>query len=173
MVIELCDLHEVGVSTFGESVAFAAERDINVVGGTVSAAMSLMAKAGNDINVITTTSTNRGGDEANGYANTTVDRIAGLILEPGDAVDVPPEQRGMVLDAGRNANLQAALIANAVRRNHTHQGGQGCCAVYRQYLRRATHHLGPKKSSVLWSQRGNGHRDPHAESYANGSGWKL
>ena len=114
VVIEANDINNIGGRIVGESVALLAERDINVVGGTVSAALSLMAKAGNDMNMATTTSTNRGGDDANGYANTNVDRIAALILEPVDAVDVPPAQRSLVLEAGRNANLQAALIANAV-----------------------------------------------------------
>ena len=114
VVIEAHDINNIGGRIVGESVALLAERDINVVGGTVSAALSLMAKAGNDMNMATTTSTNRGGDDANGCANTNVDRIAALILEPVDAVDVPPAQRSLVLEAGRNANLQAALIANAV-----------------------------------------------------------
>lgn len=131
VVIEAHDINNIGGRIVGELVALLVERDINVVGGTVSAALSLMAKAGNDMNMnmtmtmtmtmTTTTSSNRGGDDANGYANTNVDRIAALILEPGDeehgAVQATP---GLVVDAGRKtpaAIRRWLVLSSAVSRS--------------------------------------------------------
>jgi len=114
VVIEGRDIDNIGGRITGGVVALEAERNINVVGGTVSTTLALLAKAGNDVNVVTTTSSQRGGDDANGYSNTVIDRVAGLFLEPGDETPgAMSELRGIVVDAGNNVELRVAHVANA------------------------------------------------------------
>lgn len=86
--------------------------------GTVSAALQLLAQAGNDINVVTTTRTTSGGTAQNGYSNTVFDRVAGLAVT--GPLDADLGQGGvMSLNAGNDINLQAAQITNAVENGVT------------------------------------------------------
>jgi len=113
VLIAANDINNIGGHIVSDSVVLDAQRDINVVGGTVSAALSLLAQAGNDINVVTTTRTTSGGTAANGYSNTVVDQVAGLTV--AGSHDSSNAQNGvMYLNAGRDINLQAAQINNAV-----------------------------------------------------------
>lgn len=112
VLIAANDINNIGGHIVSDSVVLDAQRDINVVGGSVSAALSLLAQAGNDINVITTTRTDSGGTAKNGFSNTVVDRVAGLSVT--GTQDASGGQTGvMSVSAGRDINLQAAQISNA------------------------------------------------------------
>ena len=118
VLIAANDINNIGGHIVSDSVSLSAGRDINVVGGTVSAALQLLAQAGNDINVVTTTRTTSGGTAQNGYSNTVFDRVAGLAVT--GPLDADLGQGGvMSLNAGNDINLQAAQITNAVENGVT------------------------------------------------------
>ncbi|TYK67505.1 filamentous hemagglutinin N-terminal domain-containing protein, partial [Comamonas sp. Z3] len=118
VLIAANDINNIGGHIVSDSVSLSAGRDINVVGGTVSAALQLLAQAGNDINVVTTTRTTSGGTAQNGYSNTVIDRVAGLAVT--GPLDADLGQGGvMALNAGNDINLQAAQITNAVENGVT------------------------------------------------------
>ncbi|HEX5539439.1 MAG TPA: hemagglutinin repeat-containing protein [Methylophilaceae bacterium] len=91
----------------GESVKLDAAQDINIEGGTVAAESSLIANAGRDLTVSSSTSDQH--VELQGtptYVNSRViDRVAGLYVSDDNAV--------LVASAGRDVNLMAAAIQNS------------------------------------------------------------
>lgn len=99
------NLRNLGGRITGDAVALHARTDLDNIGGVIDANQTLIASAGRDINVASTTkswSTQIGG---NSYSNTTVDRVAGLyVSNPGGT---------LLVAAGRDANLTAAQVVNA------------------------------------------------------------
>ncbi len=92
-----------GGAISGQSVGLQATQDINVIGATVTAADLLSVQAGGDITVASTTQTQAGA----GYAQTTLDRVAGLyVTSPGGS-------GVLAVAAGGDVTLQAAQIRNA------------------------------------------------------------
>ena len=113
------NIHNVSGRISGDAVGLKALNDINVIGATVQARSALIADAGRDLNVRTTTSTNTGGDKDNGFSSTVIDRVAGLYLDR-TATDAGVSNSGlMLLTAGHNVNLAGAVIGNAQANSHT------------------------------------------------------
>jgi filamentous hemagglutinin len=86
----------------GGVVSVNARVDVNNLGGVIDAKDQLAVTAGNDINLLSTTTSNA---TAQG-SNTLLDRIAGLYVTRPDGGD-------LLLAAGNNLNLAAAQISNA------------------------------------------------------------
>ena len=113
------NIHNVSGRISGDAVGLQALNDINVIGATVQARSALIADAGRDLNVRTTTSTNAGGDKDNGFSSTVIDRVAGLYLDR-TATDAGVSNSGlMLLTAGHNVNLAGAVIGNAQANSNT------------------------------------------------------
>ncbi|TRZ65475.1 MAG: hypothetical protein D4R98_07980 [Comamonadaceae bacterium] len=85
-----------------QDIGLSAKQDINNTAGTVLASNSLVASAGRDINVSSTTSSSSGSSGNYQYSQTGLDRVAGLYVK-GAGV--------LYASAGNNINLAAANIA--------------------------------------------------------------
>ncbi|VTU18932.1 Filamentous hemagglutinin [Variovorax sp. PBS-H4] len=93
-------LDNLGGRISGGSVALDARADLNDIGGTIDARDSLSIRAGRDINIRTTTTTNQAGLNS----TTRIDRVAGLyVTNPGGT---------LVASAGRDVNLVGAIVSN-------------------------------------------------------------
>ncbi len=114
--IAALDIDNIGGRIVADTVSLQAQRDINVIGGSVSAALALLAQAGNDINVQTTTRSSSGGTGANGYANTVIDQVAALSVT---GTSNATESTTLALQAGRDITLQAAQITNTATNGAT------------------------------------------------------
>ena len=89
------------------STASLSTQDINIIGGTADASRTLIAEAGRDLTISTTTSSSQGGTAAHGYSHTVIDRVAGLYVTGQDS-------QGLLLaSAGNNLSMAAAAIGNA------------------------------------------------------------
>lgn len=97
------NINNLGGIISGNDVALQARTDINNVGGNIKGGDSLLAMAGRDINVTTTTrsTTSVGGD----FGRTSVDRIGSL--------SVSNDGGFLGVQAGRDVNLTGAQIANS------------------------------------------------------------
>ncbi|NMM07116.1 hemagglutinin repeat-containing protein [Polaromonas sp.] len=103
------NVHNLGGRITGDAVSVTARTDLNNLGGTIAAGSALIATAGRDLNVQTTTSSATNQTFSNGSANTFsrtgIDRVAGLyVSNPGGV---------LVASAGRDVNLIAGVIANS------------------------------------------------------------
>jgi filamentous hemagglutinin len=103
----------------GDIVGLKALENINLTGGRVEATEALIAKAGQDINITTTTySESHDSTSTNGTGNfhtshTSIDRIAGLYI------DSSADTGTLIAQAGNNLNLTGALIQNQPSRGIT------------------------------------------------------
>ncbi|MGD9424029.1 hemagglutinin repeat-containing protein [Pantoea sp. NSTU24] len=89
----------------GASVDLNARTDINNTGGVIQATDSLLARAGRDINAISTTrSVSRQNGESR-FSRTNVDSVAGLYVQGDDG--------RLILQAGRDITLTAAQVVNS------------------------------------------------------------
>jgi filamentous hemagglutinin len=86
----------------GSDVSLKAAQDINNVGGTITADNSLVAIAGRDINVTSTTQSSSGSGGNYSFSQSGVDRVAVLQVK-GSGV--------LLASAGNNLNITAAKIA--------------------------------------------------------------
>lgn len=93
------NIHNLAGLIQAQDIGLSAKQDINNTGGTVVASNSLVAIAGRDINVSSTTSSSSGNYQ---YSQTGLDRVAGLYVK-GPGV--------LYASAGNNINLNAAQIA--------------------------------------------------------------
>ena len=98
------NIQNMGGNVSGAAVALLAEQDINNIGGQIQAQSAALLSAGRDINITTTTqsSANRAGN--NSFAQTGIDRVAGLYVSGPAGV--------LIASAGRDLNLTAAQISN-------------------------------------------------------------
>jgi filamentous hemagglutinin len=94
------DVNIVG-AVLGGRVSLQSQDDINVRGGTVKAEEALLARAGRNLNVTTTTSSNQSGT----HSSSTVDRVAGLYVSSASG--------SMELSALGDVNLTAATLNSA------------------------------------------------------------
>lgn len=105
--LDAANIHNVRGLVSGEQVKLTATQDINIEGGTVAAEQSLIANAGRDLTVASSTSNQHvelQGTET--YVNSRViDRVAGLYVSDDNAI--------LVASAGRDVNLMAAAIQNS------------------------------------------------------------
>ncbi len=92
------NVKNLGGNITGENVEMFARQDIDNLGGNVRAAASMIAAAGRDINVASTTSTHT--TEQGNF--TSVDRVAGIYVSGGN----------LQMHAGRDMNLTGAVISN-------------------------------------------------------------
>ena len=97
------NINNLGGMISGNDVALQARTDINNIGGTIKGGDSLVALAGRDINVTTTTrsATSVGGD----FARTTIDQIGSM--------SVTNDGGFLGMQAGHDVNLAAASISNS------------------------------------------------------------
>ncbi len=88
----------------GANVSLMARTDINSSGGLLQATDSLLAMAGRDISLTTTTRTAQSDAGQNHFERTSIDSVAGVYVQN--------DQGRLVLQAGRDINLTAATVVN-------------------------------------------------------------
>ncbi|MGI4938319.1 MAG: hemagglutinin repeat-containing protein, partial [Janthinobacterium lividum] len=94
------NLDNLGGRILGKDVRVETRTDLNNIGGTIAASNSLLAQAGRDLNVGSTTST-----QTNAQGSpTNVNRVAGLYVTGSNGT--------LIAKAERDANLTAAAIVN-------------------------------------------------------------
>ncbi len=103
------NINNLGGRISAADVAVTARQDINNLGGTLQGENSLIASAGRDLNVISSTRTQTGeqGSRTNPSASlrTNISRVAGLYVSAPGAT--------LIASAGNDINLNAAQIGNA------------------------------------------------------------
>ena len=118
-VIDAHNIHNhAGARIRADQIILAATDAIRMHGGQARAASALIAQAGGDIELQTTTRSSAGGDAANGYSNTVLDQQAGLHVS-GHPKNNPESQGLLLLDAGGAIRLQGAHISNQAGNGRT------------------------------------------------------
>jgi filamentous hemagglutinin len=102
--INAANIQNMGGQMSADTLALTATQDIDNIGGQIQAQSAALLSAGRDINLRTTTqsSTNKVGN--NSFAQTGIDRVAGLYVSGPAGV--------LIASAGRDLNLTAAQIGN-------------------------------------------------------------
>ncbi|UNK63019.1 hemagglutinin repeat-containing protein [Buttiauxella ferragutiae] len=89
----------------GADVSLTARNDITSIGGSLQGLDSLVANAGRDINITTTTRSAGSQNVTSQFSRTTLDKVASMsVVNDGGT---------LVLNAGRDANLTAAQVVNS------------------------------------------------------------
>ena len=127
------NLHNLGGRITGDAVVLRAGNDINNIGGTIDAGSTLVATAGRDINVVTTTQSDAKQAGLSDFSRTNVDRVAGLYVSNPDGT--------MLVASGRDVNLVGARVVIAG------EGGQTVIAAGRD-LNLATVQTGKQENNV-------------------------
>ncbi|ENV4190293.1 hemagglutinin repeat-containing protein [Escherichia coli] len=99
------NIHNQAGTIQGANVSLTARTDINSTGGLLQATDSLLAMAGRDINLTTTTRTAQSDAGQNHFERTSIDSVAGVYVQN--------DQGRLVLQAGRDMNLTAATVVNS------------------------------------------------------------
>ncbi|MBA5688164.1 hemagglutinin repeat-containing protein [Rugamonas apoptosis] len=102
------NVQNLGGRIHGDAVAVAARTDLNDIGGTIAANSALVAKAGRDINIETTTQSAASAVGGNSFSRITIDRVAALYVTGDGATGGGT----LVAKAGRDLKLQAAQLGN-------------------------------------------------------------
>jgi len=92
------NIQNLGGRIQGDAVALSARTDLNNIGGQISATSLLSARAGRDLNVLSTTSTSAEGSRS----ATTLNRLAGLSVNSATGT--------LLASAGRDVNLIGATV---------------------------------------------------------------
>ncbi|EJK6970698.1 hemagglutinin repeat-containing protein [Escherichia coli] len=98
------NIHNQAGTIQGANVSLTARTDISSTGGLLQATDSLLAMAGRDINLTTTTRTAQSDAGQNHFERTSIDSVAGVYVQN--------DQGRLVLQAGRDMNLTAAAVVN-------------------------------------------------------------
>ncbi|MBZ8959280.1 hemagglutinin repeat-containing protein, partial [Escherichia coli] len=98
------NIHNQAGTIQGANVSLTARTDINSTGGLLQATDSLLAMAGRDISLTTTTRTAQRDAGQNHFERTRIDSVAGVYVQN--------DQGRLVLQAGRDMNLTAATVVN-------------------------------------------------------------
>ncbi|WP_436629329.1 hemagglutinin repeat-containing protein [Escherichia coli] len=98
------NIHNQAGTIQGANVSLTARTDINSTGGLLQATDSLLAMAGRDISLTTTTRTTQRDAGQNHFERTSIDSVAGVYVQN--------DQGRLVLQAGRDMNLTAATVVN-------------------------------------------------------------
>ncbi|EFD1036342.1 filamentous hemagglutinin N-terminal domain-containing protein [Escherichia coli] len=98
------NIHNQAGTIQGANVSLTARTDISSTGGLLQATDSLLAMAGRDINLTTTTRTAQSDAGQNHFERTSIDSVAGVYVQN--------DQGRLVLQAGRDMNLTAATAVN-------------------------------------------------------------
>ncbi|SFG82775.1 filamentous hemagglutinin [Duganella sp. CF458] len=99
------NIRNMGGTMSAGTLALQATKDIDNVGGTLKAQNAALLSAGRDLNLTTTTQSSSNTVGANSFAQTGIDRVAGLYVSGPAGV--------LLASAGNNINLTAAQISNA------------------------------------------------------------
>ncbi|EFS8479482.1 hemagglutinin repeat-containing protein, partial [Escherichia coli] len=98
------NIHNQAGTIQGANVSLTARTDINSTGGLLQVTDSLLAMAGRDISLTTTTRTAQRDTGQNHSERTSIDSVAGVYVQN--------DQGRLVLQAGRDMNLTAATVVN-------------------------------------------------------------
>lgn len=98
------NIHNQAGTIQGAKVSLTARTDINSSDGLLQATDSLLAMAGRDISLTTTTRTAQSDAGQNHFERTSIDSVAGVYVQN--------DQGRLVLQAGRDINLTAATVVN-------------------------------------------------------------
>ena len=109
------NINTLGGRLTGAAVALAARHDLNVIGASVIADTTLIAQAGHDLNLTSTTRSATSTAGASRFERTTVDQVAGLYVTGVTGVTGQGATSPGVLmaSAGHDLNLTAATVVNA------------------------------------------------------------
>ncbi|EJH3390079.1 hemagglutinin repeat-containing protein [Escherichia coli] len=99
------NIHNQAGTIQGANVSLTARADINSTGGLLQATDSLLAMAGRDISLTSTTRTAQSDAGQNHFERTSIDSVAGVYVQN--------DQGRLVLQAGRDMNLTAATVVNS------------------------------------------------------------
>ncbi|KQZ27064.1 hemagglutinin repeat-containing protein [Duganella sp. Root1480D1] len=99
------NIRNLGGTMSAGTLALQATKDIDNVGGTLKAQNAALLTAGRDLNLTTTTQSLSNTVGANSFAQTGIDRVAGLYVSGPAGV--------LLASAGNNINLTAAQINNS------------------------------------------------------------
>jgi filamentous hemagglutinin len=99
------NIQNLGGQMSADTLALAAKEDINNIGGLMQGVSAAVATAGRDVNLTTTTQSSLNKVGANSFAQTGIDRVAGLYVSGSAGT--------LVASAGRDLNLTAAAVGNA------------------------------------------------------------
>ncbi|WP_437216599.1 hemagglutinin repeat-containing protein [Pectobacterium sp. LFLA-215] len=105
------DIVNVGGIIAGKSVSLQATNDITNTGGTLRATDTLLAQAGRDITVASETNHAESQNGSNRFSRDNIDRVAGMYVQGDDGK--------LLLQAGRDVNLQAAQVVNSGENSQT------------------------------------------------------
>ncbi|MBQ4776496.1 hemagglutinin repeat-containing protein [Pectobacterium versatile] len=105
------DIVNVGGIIAGKSVSLQATNDITNTGGTVRATDTLLAQAGRDITVASETNHAESQNGSNRFSRDNLDRVAGMYVQGDDGK--------LLLQAGRDVNLQAAQLVSSGENSQT------------------------------------------------------
>ncbi|EFJ8930546.1 filamentous hemagglutinin N-terminal domain-containing protein [Escherichia coli] len=97
------NIHNQAGTIQGANVSLTARTDINSTGGLLQATDSLLAMAGRDISLTTTTRTAQSDAGQNHFERTSIDSVAGVYVQN--------DQGRLVLQAGRDMTSQAASLS--------------------------------------------------------------
>lgn len=89
----------------GADVSLLARTDINNIAGMITGNDSVLASAGRDINIVTTTRSAQSATGQNSFARTTLDRVAGIYVQG--------EEGKLSLSAGRDITLTGGQVVNS------------------------------------------------------------
>ncbi|UQV44301.1 hemagglutinin repeat-containing protein [Janthinobacterium lividum] len=109
------NVENMGGRLHGDAVAVAARNDLNNIGGTISANSELVATAGRDIHIASTTQSASSSTGGNSSSRTDIDRVAGLYVT-GDGSSGGGT---LVVSAGRDVSMLAGVIGNAGKDGQT------------------------------------------------------
>ncbi|MCT4716623.1 hemagglutinin repeat-containing protein [Enterobacteriaceae bacterium H18W14] len=95
----------------GADVSLLARTDINNIGGVIAGNNSVLASAGRDINVVTTTRSAQSIAGNNRFERTTIERTGGIYVQG--------ENGKLSLSAGRDISLSGAQVVNSGKNSQT------------------------------------------------------
>ncbi|WP_425270057.1 hemagglutinin repeat-containing protein [Escherichia albertii] len=98
------NIHNQAGTIQGANISLMARTDINSSGGLLQATDNLLAMAGRDISLTTTTRTAQSDAGQNHFERTSIDSVVGVYVQN--------DQGRLVLQAGRDINLTAATVVN-------------------------------------------------------------
>ncbi|WP_061301684.1 hemagglutinin repeat-containing protein, partial [Janthinobacterium agaricidamnosum] len=109
------NVDNLGGRVHGDAVAVAARNDLNNIGGAMSANSQLIATAGRDLHIDSTSHSGSSSAGGNSFSRTGLDRVAGLYVT-GDGSG---GSGTLVAAAGRDVSLLAGVIGNAGQDGNT------------------------------------------------------
>ena len=95
----------------GADISLQARTDINNIGGIISGNNSVLANAGRDINIVTTTRSAQSTSGKNSFERTAIERTGGIYVQGEDGK--------LSLSAGRDISLTGAKVVNSGQSSQT------------------------------------------------------